>query len=135
MKTKTSRTSRKLRVNKTKKLHELFRCSLSGVQYSDYQNAYVRDYIKHGSKVQLYWETRNPYDQLAIKVCYHGRKIGYIPRDGYYQKMLHDYRKMGIRIDGEIVSVNHNNPTWYYFVIKCSSIRKINSNIPDTIML
>lgn len=106
------------------KQEEICRCSLSGVQYSDYQLCVG---IKADSKLKLYWERSNQYDNMAIRVEYCGIKIGYIPK-GTFQNLLHEYRERGIKIVATIVSYNRNNPTWYMFTVKCEAKKKLNNS-------
>ena len=102
--------------------HELFRFNVAGVQYSDYQLAIG---IKVGDKLELFWEPSNRYDNMAIRVEWEGIKSGYVPKNTSEdcQTVLHNYRKMGIKILTHIVSINSNNPSWQHFVIKCASVR------------
>lgn len=108
-----------------KKLLELARVNLAGVQYSDYQ--LVVGTIKAGSKLKLYWERNNPFDDMAIKVEYSGVKIGYIPK-GEIQDLLHEYREHGQKVYAFITSHNKTNPTWYMFCIKCCVTKKLKNS-------
>jgi len=112
--------------NKT--THELFRFNLAGVQYSDYQLSGAE--FKAGEKVYFFWERNNKFDSDAIKVVCKGIRIGYVPKNTseQIQQVMHDYRKMEIRLVGRIISVNKNNPSWNYFVVSCCSVRS-NSNV------
>ena len=103
--------------------HELFRFNIAGVQYSDYQTAASN--IKVGDKVDLFWEPSNKFDDKAIRIEWKGIKLGYVPKHTYEdcQSVLHNYREMGIKILTHIVSINKNNPSWQYYVVKCASVR------------
>jgi len=104
---------------KKQKAREMFRFNIAGVQYSDYQLAST---IKAGDSLKLIWEKANKFDPNAIRIEWKGIKLGYVPSKGKYQTMLHDYRKMDFKIECKVVSVNKNNPSWQYFVVKCSSL-------------
>ena len=92
---------------------ELVRFSLAGVQYSDYQ---LCAGLKAGSPVTFTWERSNPYDDMAIRVDYHGTKIGYVPK-GPNQDLLHEQREDGIKITGRVIAFNKNNPTWHLITV------------------
>lgn len=120
-------------INRRKKsarlaLQELFRCNIAGVQYSDYQLAKLS--IRPGARLQLWWESKNKMDQLAIRVELKGVKLGYIPQkhwlnkmwqDAPYQAQLHSLREQGVKIITTLVSYNPTNPTWSMFTIKCEA--------------
>lgn len=116
----------KTKTNK-KTTHELFRFNLAGVQYSDYQLSGAE--FKAGDAVSFFWEKNNKFDKQAIKVVCRGVKIGYVPKNTteQIQQVMHDYRKMEIRLVGRIISVNKNNPSWNYFVVSCCSVRSNNT--------
>ena len=50
---------------------------VAGISY--YQSAAAN--CSSGDTVELIPEPNNPYDRNAVRVDYHGRKIGYLPRD------------------------------------------------------
>lgn len=92
---------------------EIYRDSLAGVQYSDYQR--VKG-MKAGDKLTLRWEMSNPVDPKAIAV-YHGKyRIGYIKAGDTTH--LHKYRVNGIKCNAELVAFNHTNPTWQMLTIR-----------------
>ncbi len=90
---------------------EIYRGALAGVQYSDYQVAN----LKVGNKLKLVWEKTNIHDPNAIAVYAGKTRIGYINRTA--TKVLHDYRKSGIKLSPKLSAVNKTNPTWAMLVV------------------
>lgn len=52
---------------------------VAGFQY--HEGLFVFDELNVGTKLQMVQEADNPYDPHAIKLCYEGTMIGYVPRD------------------------------------------------------
>lgn len=99
---------------------EVARFSLAGVQYSDYQ---LCAGLKANSPVTFTWERSNTFDPMAIRVDYHGTKIGYVPK-GPNQDLLHELREDNNSIQGSVVAFNRNNPTWHMITIKVEAKQK-----------
>lgn len=56
----------------------IYRCALSGLSHSSY--ALYAKQIEAGDELELRRDAHNQYDQFAIKVCFDGEQIGWIPK-------------------------------------------------------
>ncbi len=99
---------------------ELGRFSLAGVQYSDYQ---ICVGLRAGAKVTLTWERSNKFDDLAIRVDYCGKRIGYVPK-GEFQDLLHELRESKTKVQAKVVAFNRNNPTWHMITVAIEAVQK-----------
>lgn len=96
------------------------RISLSGVQYSDYQQ--VDSKLRPGLTVNLVGHPNNPHDTRAIGVEYKGVHLGWIPKGSHEQSLAWQARTGGSKVVGIITAINRTNPTWAMITveIKCS---------------
>jgi len=100
-------------------MKEVYRESLAGVQFSDYQR--VKDWTV-GKELTLKWERSNRHDPKAIAV-YNGEiRIGYIKRNE--TEVLHQLREKGIKTKTTLVAFNETNPTWHMITVSISVLDK-----------
>lgn len=87
---------------------ELFFGFVAGFQYAD--GASVLGQMRAGDPLLLAREPTNPYDRLAVKVCWHGNKLGYIPRA--QNTAIARLLDVGTPLQASIVAVNPVQEPW-----------------------
>lgn len=87
---------------------ELFSGCIAGFQYHD--GPRVLDRLQVGDALALVREPGNPHDGLAVRVDWHGRQLGYLPRaqNAAIARLLDD----GCAMDARIVAVRGGSVAW-----------------------
>lgn len=97
------------------------RFNVAGVQYSDYQ--LVCRSLKPGTVVSLIGETRNEFDNRAIRIEYKGIKLGYVPGKSIQQSELWNAHNRGCKCIAIITAFNKTNPTWCMITVQAKKTR------------
>ncbi len=87
---------------------ELQRSPIAGFQYHDGEALWTA--LSVGASLRLVREADNPHDRRAVRVDWHGRKLGYVPRiDNAAVSHLLD---AGRTLDAEIVALQDSRNPW-----------------------
>jgi HIRAN domain len=87
---------------------ELQRSAVAGFQYHDGEKLWAS--LRIGDALTLAREADNVYDKRAVRVDWHGRKLGYVPRlDNASVSHLLD---SGVLLEIEIVSLRESYNPW-----------------------
>ncbi|TXT22773.1 MAG: hypothetical protein FD134_2394 [Gallionellaceae bacterium] len=87
---------------------ELQRSAVAGFQYHDGEKLWAS--LRIGDALTLAREADNVYDKRAVRVDWHGRKLGYVPRlDNASVSHLLD---SGVPLEIEIVSLRESVNPW-----------------------
>lgn len=81
---------------------------VAGFQY--YAGKRVWDDLKVGDALTLMRETDNAYDANAIRVEWHGEKLGYVPRAG--NEDLVKLMDKGLKVSGRILNLHPGRSHW-----------------------
>lgn len=81
---------------------------VAGFQY--YAGKRVWDDLKVGDALTLMRETDNTYDANAIRVEWHGEKLGYVPRAG--NEDLVKLMDKGLKVSGRILNLHPGRSHW-----------------------
>lgn len=81
---------------------------VAGFQY--YAGKRVWEELKVGDALTLIHETDNPYDANAIRVEWHGEKLGYVPRAG--NEDLVKLLDKGLKVSGRIINIHAGRSHW-----------------------
>ena len=81
---------------------------VAGFQY--YAGKRVWDELKVGDALTLIRETDNAYDANAIRVEWHGEKLGYVPRAG--NEDLVKLLDKGLKVSGRIINLHAGRSHW-----------------------
>jgi hypothetical protein len=81
---------------------------VAGFQY--YAGKRVWDELKVGDALTLIRETDNAYDANAIRIEWHGEKLGYVPRAG--NEDLVKLLDKGLKVSGRIINLHAGRSHW-----------------------
>lgn len=86
----------------------LDRVHVAGFQYHAGPGCLGR--LSPGDFVVLQAEPGNPHDRHAVRVCWNGRLLGYVPRSG--NRAVSRLLRQGARIEAAIVRIKASRPPW-----------------------
>lgn len=81
---------------------------VAGFQY--YAGKRVWDELKVGDALTLIRESDNPYDANALRIEWHGEKLGYVPRAG--NEDLVKLLDKGLKVSGRIINLHAGRSHW-----------------------
>ncbi len=81
---------------------------VAGFQY--YAGKRVWGELKVGDALALIRETDNAYDANAIRIEWHGEKLGYVPRAG--NEDLVKLLDKGLKVSGRIINLHDGRSHW-----------------------
>jgi hypothetical protein len=114
---------------KQTKLEEIYRGSIAGVQFGDYQTA--KD-LKVGELLELTHEKSNKFDDNAIRISHKGVKLGYIKASD--NQLLHGAKSEGRKLFCYLTFYGSNNPSWQTLTVKVLATVSKMQNVGDVAM-
>lgn len=81
---------------------------VAGFQY--YAGQRLWDELRVGDALTLVRETDNPHDPRAVRVEWHGEKLGYVPRAG--NETVAKLLDKGIAVSGRITHLHPGKSHW-----------------------
>lgn len=84
------------------------RSPIAGFQYHEGERLWLR--LRVGQSLELVREPANPYDPRAVRIDWHGRKLGYLPR--IENTAVSQMMDRGERMNARIVRLAESRNPW-----------------------
>ncbi|MDD3677163.1 HIRAN domain-containing protein [Thauera propionica] len=84
------------------------RSPIAGFQYHEGERLWLR--LRVGQSLELVREPANPYDPRAVRIDWHGRKLGYLPR--IENTAVSQMMDRGERMSARIVRLAESRNPW-----------------------